>query len=158
MGRFIILICAACFLCGCNDAERAQREQSQREQEAVEREKHMAKRDAEIALLSDLSTAIPALEGRIREWISVKDGLILVREPRGGNRSQWHVMPATVPWVVTCQYGAVSVTLGRWVEGDRENVSNTYERDLSHAPLSDEQCKALTLKTGERLRAILKGE
>ena len=158
--RGCILI-LACFLAGCSGEERAKRleaERARQEQEAAASAKRKAERDAETALMSDLLTAVPALEQRLREWISVKEGLILVREPDGKAHSEWHVMPMGVPWVVTCQGGAVSATLGSWISGDRDSVWYTYEKELSFTRLPDDQCKALALKTGERMSAILRGE
>ncbi len=87
--------------------------------------------------MSEISTAVPALEGRIRDWITVQGGLLIVREPDGKVRSEWHVMPATVPWIVTCQGGAVSIVLGSWTNGDRESVGATYTRNLSFTRLPE---------------------
>lgn len=155
--RQLLLLLMVVIFSACSGDDEAKR--VEREQAAAKRDEYQKKREAEVALMSNLATAVPALEGRIRDWITVQGGLLIVHEPvrLEASRHSWQVMPTSVPWYVSCAGGMVRVTIGSWVSGDREDVYETFNVKLADTLLPDDQCRTLAIKVAERLALILKG-
>ena len=169
----LISMAVLAFLVIWSRTERAKTDhviQERQEQEAAQQAEFQEIREAETALMSDLSTAVPALEERIRDWITVEGDLLIIREPARifigksvrdrSARPNWHVMPATVPWFVSCEGGTVEVTIGSWASGDRDNVNANFSASLVRvaARLPGDLCRTLAIRTAERLSLIMKGQ
>jgi hypothetical protein len=110
--------------------------------------------DEEAVLLEDNQRAVPELERRLRERMSVQDGLILVRDPEE-KFSSFYVLPANSPWVISCGFG-ISVVFGTAVSGDGSSVDNDVKIDLSSRTITQSTCAVLAPQLGKRLRDILR--
>ena len=151
MRIWLLITALPLLLMGCDD-EKAAAEMKNLEQAAAQRgEEHQARLDAEQRLMSDLATARPELEKRISDWINVSDGTLFVVEGRGKDGFQSYAIPASTPWVVTCNRRAIELTLGSWREGED---SSLFTRRLSFARLSEDQCKPLIAIVAQRMQVM----
>ena len=161
--------------CGENDQVKQKKRMEQAakvEQETRAQERHQELRrqevEAEVRLLSDASTAPQAIESRLREWITRRGGLLVIRDEwsRAGvqpKRANWHSMPSGTPWFVGCGLGGISVTLGEWMgisgeQGDSISGGAVFGLRLSRARFSEEQCKELVVLVGQKMLAVTKNE
>jgi hypothetical protein len=103
-------------------------------------------------LLKDIKRAVPELEGRLMERVSVQGGLILIRDPVADIS---YVLPTNSPWLVRCGFG-VSVVFGTAVSGDGSSVNNDAKIDLAEAFVTQDNCSALALQLGRRVRTMLR--
>jgi hypothetical protein len=106
--------------------------------------------DEDEVLFKDIQRAVPELERRLMERMSVQDGLILIRDP-----VVTYVLPANSPWLVRCSFG-VSVVFGTAVSSDGSNVENDVKIDLAQAFVTQDNCSVLALQLGRRLKAMLR--
>jgi hypothetical protein len=109
--------------------------------------------DEEAALLKDIQRAMPELERRLRERMSVQDGLILVIDPEGLVTS--YVLPTNSPWVISCGFG-LSVVFGTAVSGDGSSVDNDVKIHLTQSLVTQDACSVLAPQLGRRVRDMLR--
>jgi len=107
--------------------------------------------DDDAVLLTDIQRAVPELERRLMERMIVQDGLILIRDPVADIS---YVLPANSPWLIRCSFG-VSVIFGTAVSGDGSSVHNDATIDLAQAFVTQDNCSALALQLGRRVKAML---
>jgi hypothetical protein len=106
-------------------------------------------------LLQDMERAIPELERRLMRRMSVHEGLILIRE----DDTRFYVLPANSPWLVRCTSSDVSVSLGTalstsvWEEG--LGIDRGIDIELAAPYHTPENCSALALELGKRLKSML---
>ena len=169
MRRAGVVLLMLCLAAGCGE-DRKTRTAQQKEQDASQKRTaeesdrvRRADRDVENKLMADPSAASQELEKRLADWITVRDGLFLVRGEWSISRRltqgsvPWHSMPLTTPWFVSCGYG-ITVTLGPWydVSGSAQDMraESNFGLELSNARLNEEQCKELVVVVGRKLRAM----
>src|SRR6516225_7542807 len=109
--------------------------------------------DEEAALLKDIQRAMPELERRLRERMSVQDGLILVIDPEETSSSSY-VLPTNSPWVISCGFG-LSVVFGTAVSGDGSGVDNDVKIHLTQRLVTEDACSVLAPQLGRRVRDML---
>ena len=119
MRRAGMLLLVLCLTGGCDDNRNKQETTEQQETKkrvADQNDRFRAEREAEKQLMADLSIATPEIEKRLADWITVRDGLFVVRGEQSISRGiiqrsvPWHSMPLTTPWFVSCGNG-ITVTL-----------------------------------------------
>ena len=155
---------AACVLTSCGEdekrtVERVQAEKAAAEQSAARR----AMSEAEARQMADPITAAQLLEGRIADWLTIKDGLIIVRGETtpwtSGTRARshrvpWHTMPTTTPWLVTCDQRGLEITLGGWSMTSENATEPMVSAELTRTKLSDDQCKSMVRIVGEKMLVL----
>ena len=151
-------------LAGCGEGDRAKQkaEQAKKDRETAERTaRYQAEREAE-KLVADRIIAEEAFNKRIDEWIIRQGGLLLVKGEWSSSRlprpnASWHSMPDTTPWFVSCGRGGATINLGNW-SGGSEEINTIFGLHVSHAPLSDERCKEMVVKVGQKMLAVTSGK
>jgi hypothetical protein len=99
-------------------------------------------REAEQEIMANSATAAPAIEGRLAEWLSVRDGLLYLREPSDSIEPySRHVLPAATPWRASCGELGLTVMVG------------AFRKDVIEVALDEPQCEALLTILG---RAMLR--
>ncbi len=141
----ILGLVAALGLSACKVIEEETAEQ-RLEQEAAER--------AERALFSDALKAEQELDRRLRSYIEVRKGLLVVRD---GERERdpddgWHALPLATPWHVSCTNGWLDFSIGPKDE-DGDSVVPTPE--LIGTVLPHEHCERLVETLGRVLHRIV---
>lgn len=99
-------------------------------------------RSDELAIMSDAASAVPELRRRLAEWLVTRDGTVYLTEGSEKN-PQIYAMPATTPWLLSCSSSGVKITIGGWIDIDEGSGGATFERNLTRARLSGDQCKTL---------------
>ena len=102
---------------------------------------------ADPAQLSDL------LEKRIKGWLTVTNGLLVVGEDRGTRTFSLYSMPLDTPWRLRCEGGELELTLGPWSDGD-----TMLTKTLMTARLSEDQCRTLVIAAGEKMLALTRSK
>jgi hypothetical protein len=153
----------ASLLANCGDDEKRKADREREEKGRAERlAKSKAEREAEAALMADPVAAARELESRISAWLTIQDGLIIVRgntttwswgQPAGKGRWPLQVMPATTPWFVRCDDGVLEVILGGWYEQGEP----MFNAELTRTKLSDDQCKTLAAVVGRKMLSLTRG-
>jgi hypothetical protein len=146
---FLIVVCAIT-LVSCGDQAREEEQkrevQAEREREAL-RQKD---REAELQLMSDVSSAGPALERRIDDWISKRDGVLFAVE----RHMAVYVMSGKTPWIIECDRSGIRIILGSWVAQEDGSSYSVIEKSLTKAKLEQEQCLRLGVILGRKLESI----
>jgi hypothetical protein len=105
-------------------------------------------------LLSDPSRAAPELERRLRAFLAVREGLIIVRHLR---QREVYTLPVDSPWIVSCGFG-LTLHLGGAPEGDHEDIASLVEVSLTRLFLIPPSlCEQLAPAVGKTLQRILAG-
>lgn len=100
------------------------------------------KRQAEEQLMARIATAGPEIERRLGQWLSARDGLLLLREPDGASEPYAvHVLPAAAPWRASCGELGLTVTVG------------AFRKELTEVPL-DDKCDELLTVLGRAMRSL----
>jgi hypothetical protein len=158
-------VLAGCLAIGCDDGSAAREKAEQEKAASSRREESRAKQEAEVRLMTNLSAAEAAIGKRLYDWITVKEGLFLLRGHQSTSsravtksREPWFSMPAGTTWFVSCDDSGVRVTLGPWLDvggsGDNVSADSLFGLEISDARLSEEQCKELVVIVGRRMREI----
>jgi hypothetical protein len=87
--------------------------------------------------------AVPELERRVSNWLSVSNGAFGVVTQRSGAFAVIHSLPTTTPWIVTCSNVGLEVKLW-WEE---------LETHLTTVALTEEECRPLVSAVGQKMRA-----
>jgi hypothetical protein len=148
--RNVLLLCLAIMLAATSGAcDGPETEQAKRKSED-QAGQFEAQQKAEEALFSDPVKAEAAIEDRLLRFISVHEGMFVVRESRRHNPEVvvgWHVLPLTTPWRVHCQRGKLEVSIGpQDSEGDIIPALR-----LARVRLEEDQCRRLALAAGRLL-------
>jgi len=127
------------------------------EETAEQRVEREAAERAERALFSDSVKAEEELDRRLRSYIEVRKGLLVVRD---GERERdpddgWHALPLTTPWHVSCTNGWLEFTVGPKDE-DGDSVVPTPE--LIGTVLPHEHCERLVEILGRVLNRMVQLE
>jgi hypothetical protein len=109
--------------------------------------------DEDSALLKDIGRAGSEIERRLLKSVSVRDGLVVVRDPLTAGLFTY-VLPASSPWIISCGFG-LSVTFGSAVSGDESSVGHEVKVRLLMAPVDQNACAVLAPQLGNRLKAML---
>jgi hypothetical protein len=141
----MLSLVAALGLSACKVIEEETAEQ-RLEQEAAER--------AERALFSDALKAEEELDRRLRSYIEVRKGLLVVRD---GERERdpddaWHALPLTTPWRVSCTNGWLDFSIG---PQDEDGGSVVPAPKLIGTVLPHEHCERLVETLGRVLHRIV---
>jgi hypothetical protein len=91
------------------------------------------------ALLSDLAEASLEFSRRLRQRLTIQDGVWLISETYSPQFSTLYAFPASSPWSITCGPVGLNVTFGA---GSSEG-GGIMDVELSQASLNREQCKVL---------------
>ena len=149
MRLWLLIVACAVTLLSCSDDKR----EEERKREVQERSAYLARiqegTEAERQLMSDISSAGPALERRLDEWIRKREGIIFAVEPR-----MVYILPGKTTWMIRCDKTGIGITLGSWVAQDEGSSSSVIEKDLTKAKLSEEQCLILGAILGQKLTSI----
>jgi hypothetical protein len=124
----------------CAIALAACRDESQLDKERA------AQDAAELALMRDLSRAVPEIERRLRARIHSNGSIILVKEEFGS----LHAMPSTVGWTTTCG-GGLSLSIAA------AGQDNGLHLPISDALLEEEDCNKLLPLTAAKIIDIIAG-
>ena len=143
--RFLIIAISVVFLVGCDD-----------QTDTKVRKETDAQQAAEQRLMSELATAAPELERRVREWISFDQGFVFMIDYSGEPSFAMNVMPASTPWHVSCNAAEIEVTIGNFDEGKGRNA-RSFTRPLSFARFSEEHCKLLAAVVARKMMEITAG-
>jgi hypothetical protein len=146
--RQLLTILTLC-LCSCSDPR------AQEERDRAQKAAHQAYQ-AEIRLLSNLDTAVPELESRVRKWLDVEGDLIVMKAQPETPESGWVVMPKSVPWMITCDSTTIQMSIGHSVEVEQEGTSYGVSKTLAFVPVKDFDCKKLALSLGHRIADMLR--
>jgi hypothetical protein len=124
------------------------------EETAEQRMEQEAAESAERALFSDAVKAEQELDRRLRSYMAVRKGLLVVRD---GERARdpddgWHALPLATPWHVSCTNGWLHFTIGPKDE-DGDSVVPTPE--LIGTVLPHEHCERLVETLGRVLNRIV---
>lgn len=150
---YILLALLAGVLTGCGDDEK-QDQRAQQERAAAERAaKRKSDAETEARLLADPVQLSDLLERRIKEWLTVTNGLLIVREGGGTRGFSLHSMPLATSWMLRCDGGELELSLGPWTEG-----SAMFTKTLTAARLSEDQCTTLIVAAGEKMLAITRSK
>jgi len=77
-----------------------------------------------------ITTAGPAIERRLAEWLQARDGLLYVREPADAiEPNTLHVLPAATPWQASCGAQGLAVMIGG------------FRKDITQVAFDDRQCE-----------------
>jgi hypothetical protein len=162
----ILIVSAILGACGEGDRTKREAEKAKRDREEAERSaRYKAEREAESKLFSDPVVAAETLDRRINNWITSRDGLILVRGEWSNSRRParggltWNSMPSTTPWFVQCGRGGLSINLGSWrdtggLPDEGIGTDNVFGLNVTRVPLSDDQCKELVVRAGQKMLSI----
>jgi hypothetical protein len=103
-----------------------------------------AKLDAEQQIMGHIATAGPAIEGRLREWLTANEGLLFLREPADANEPYTvHVLPAVAPWRASCGEIGLTVTIAG------------FRKDVTEVALDERQCSELLSVLGRTMRSLI---
>ncbi len=112
-------------------------------------------RQADTALLANITQAGAEFRRRLRERVAMQDGLLLVRESYSSSSSTLFGFPASSsPWLVACGLFGLTVTFGA---GTSEQ-GGVVDVGLSRAMLNDEQCNKLVPFLGREVAGIIGSE
>jgi hypothetical protein len=101
------------------------------------------KRSAEEELMARIAIAGPAIERRLAQWLTARDGLLFLREPPDAIEPySIHVLPILTPWRVSCGEIGLTVTVG------------AFRKDVTEVALDDRQCVELLSVLGQALRKL----
>lgn len=90
--------------------------------------------------------------GRILEtWIQVKDVWRPCPSATATDLGSCDCTCSSAPWLVTCERGRSHVTIGPWVEGDREGVGSILRKEINRVRLDDELCGPLSELVGRKM-------
>lgn len=130
-------------LAGCDNGE--DRKPKNLLQEQTDTDKEIAK------------NGLPAIEGelmrRLNAAIRSADGIVYVTETGFGDLESY-VLPTGAPWMLSCGYSGVMVTLGASVTGDGSSVGNDLQLVLFYNPLEKASCADIAHLLGQRLKAL----
>jgi len=110
-------------------------------------------RKDDAALLRDERKAIAEFQRRLRDQVSLKNGLLIIQD-RGASGASLFIVPPTAFWSVDCSEAGIAVTFGAG-SGDTDNG---IALQLTGAAATQEQCVAMAPPIGQTLLAIIKGE
>lgn len=144
----------------CEDQERAAEQKRAAEASAERAAKRKTERDAERRLMTTPAEAVPELERRMSNWLSVSNGVAIVVSERQGGFALVHSLPATSPWLVTCSRSGLEVKFGHWFElgaGPNEGAvtNELVSKELTTVALTEEECRPLVDAIGQRMQAVL---
>jgi hypothetical protein len=142
--RIRLLTIALIALLGCEDGTREGEKKAQAERVA----KVKAENDAETALMKS-PNAIPELQKRLSDWLTVSDGVAVVV-----GESYWGVyaLPAPKSWVVSCSSGGITVEI---MVTRASEANYRYEKSLTRARLSNSECRSLAAAVGKQMQDLL---
>jgi hypothetical protein len=145
LSRTIVGLIAALGLSGCNLREAETAEQ---------RAAHEAAEKVERMLFSDPVKAKAELDRRLRSFLSVRDGVLIVRDGELDQQSGdgWYALPLHTPWNVSCTNGWLEFKLGTQNE-DGEAAAPTPE--IISAILPHDRCEQLAVTLGHALAQLL---
>jgi hypothetical protein len=110
---------------------------------------------AEQEMLSDPLRASAEFDRRLRSQVSVRGGLIIVRNAPIEN-SVTYILPASAPWVISCGYGFI-IHFGTAIDGTEGYTSNLVQLDLAHGlEIPPSTCNELGPLVGETLLSMLR--
>jgi len=134
-------------LLGCEDQNRVA-EQKRVEQTRVERDaKRKAEDEAERDLMKSPALAIPELQKRLSDWLTVSEGVATIVV--GSSYARVHAMPARSSWLVSCDSGGIEVAI---TNGASEEV---HVRRLTRARLTNDDCRLLASAIGKHMVGLL---
>ena len=158
MRAALCILCAALLAIGGCDSQEAEHKRAERqardEQDAKREAEKQARREAELALMSDPNQGPAELERRLMEWIDVKAGIATFTERRGKS-FVIRASPATTPWLVTCDNGIVDVKFGEWTEVSDGSSEHVLQKELTIGRLTEEQCRPLIEAVARKLRSMI---
>jgi hypothetical protein len=99
-------------------------------------EEKRAAMQADEALLANMTQADMEFKRRLRERVTMRDGVILVREIYTPEVATVHGFPAATAWSITCGVVGLSITFGA---GTSEG-GGIVDLRISEATLNVEQC------------------
>jgi hypothetical protein len=106
-----------------------------------------AKIDAEQQIMGHIATAGPAIERRLAEWLTARDGLLYLREPPDiFEPYAFHVLPVSAPWRASCGELGLIVTIA------------SYRKELTEIALDERQCGELLTVLGRAMRSLTEPE
>ena len=157
-GKIVLAAIATGFvlaIAGCDQPTNADRAADLSRKEA--REKLLAARQAEAALMSNTATAGPELEQRLAQRVQRTGSVLIIHERRLPPNSEGTqpeskdfavtAVPFASPWMVKCSNQGISVTFGGPSSGDVSGGDGSVGADvaveLSNAQFTRSQCDEL---------------
>jgi hypothetical protein len=127
------------------------------EETAEQRVEREAAERAERALFSDALKAEKELDRRLRSYIEVRKGFLVVRdgELERDPGDAWHALPLSAPWHVSCTNGWLDFSIG---PKDGEGDSVVPAPELIGTVLPHEHCERLVGALGRALHRIVHPE
>jgi hypothetical protein len=111
-------------------------------------------RQADTALLADVTQAGAEFRRRLHERVALQDGILLIREIYTPKVSTLYGFPASSPWSISCGFVGLNITFGA---GTSEG-GGVMDIDLSQANLNEEQCRKLVPLLAREVAAIIRSE
>ena len=99
-------------------------------------EENRAAMQADEALLANMTQADLEFKRRLRERVTTRDGVILVREIYTPKVATVYGFPAATPWSITCGVVGLSITFGAGTSED----GGIADLRISEATLNVDQC------------------
>lgn len=165
MTRFIwlvssaMLVASASVISGCDNPPKDEAKiLEEYNQQKTERER---KEKLERDVMANSDTAAAEIGKRISNWIeNVGEGIILVdeygRSPESKTQEYLlHTIPATTPWLITCERGSLEITLGAWVTTDSKSVESLITKFVTAGVKTPAQCKELSTIAARKMREIM---
>lgn len=145
--------------CGPSEQEQLRRKAENEAKREEEHAKYLAKQEQERQLLIS-SNGIEELKSRLGRWLSVEEGILIIREMTGSVEPKFlwmHGISPQVPWTITCGRG-VNVVLGSWtdigIDSGQGDSDDRYSISLSRAKLTETECAPLVAGLGRRMLEI----
>jgi hypothetical protein len=110
--------------------------------------------DEDTALLKDPARAESELERRLLASVQIENGILAVLDPITGS-IETDFLPTTVPWVLKCGMGGLSIVFGNSISGDGSHTANDVEVNLSFGSADKQTCAVLGPRLAGRLKALL---
>jgi hypothetical protein len=102
-----------------------------------------AKFDAEEQLMRHMVTAGPAIERRLAQWVTSRDGVLFLREPPDSFEPYaLHVLPILTPWRASCGEAGLTVSVA------------AFRKEITEVALDDRQCAALLSVVGRAMLSL----
>ena len=136
-------------LLSCEDPSRVTEKKRSEEARAERLAKQKAEDDSERDLMKSPVRAIPELQRRMSDWLTVSDGVATLVV---GSTYSWrvHAVPARSSWLVSCNSGGIEIAI---VNGASEEA---LMKQLTRTSLTNDECRPLAAAVGQHMLRLLR--
>ena len=133
MRGFVLASLLAFSVAGCDDQQKAVEKQKADTAAADARAAaRSAAKEAEQKAMAEPQQAFAVLERRLEEWILQNSNGVVVVAINSGTRSfRLFSLQSSSPWLVECGVAGITVSIGTFVEGDKDETANSVSKNIT---------------------------